>query len=369
MDTPVYVVRPFLPDLDQLMPLLEGVWSRRTVTNFGPLEQELSAKLNAVFASREVLLFSNGHLAIEGMLNLLEPRGEIITTPFTFASTIHAIINTGHQPVLVDVEAGGLGPDPEQVEAAVTPRTRAILGVHVYGVPCDTDALDAIAQRHGLAVLYDAAHAFGVQHNGRSLIGYGDASAVSFHATKVFNTIEGGCIAVNSAQIDIDACRRYRNFGLVGTDVQGQASNAKMSEMHAAVGLLNLDGIDAAIERRRSLAARYNEAFKGVNRFAPLEPRSPNASYYPLQMSGPRDKTDASRAELIAHLNDRGIFPRPYFSPALHQTTRFAPLAAGKSYPRSEQLADSVLCLPIYDSMTEAEQTRVIEAAVGWASE
>lgn len=362
----IFITRPILPDLGELMELLEQSWDAATLTNFGPHERNLTAQLQTYFDVDNLLLFNNGHMAIEAMLSTLEPGGEVITTPFTFASTIHAILNTGHTPVFVDVNDEDLGPDPDQVQQAITPNTRAVLGVHVYGVPCDLAALEAIGRDYNIRILYDAAHTFGVQHDGRSLVSYGDAAAVSFHATKVFNTVEGGCLSVNTDAIPLQRCKDFRNFGLTVDDVVSQSSNAKMSEVHAAVGLLNLKAVDAALKRRKIAASKYNAALAEALEFTLLLPTSPNASYYPIIISGKQENLAEKRKHLISHMAEKKVFSRPYFSPALHKTSYFSDFSKGRDYPRTSLLADSVLCLPIHDSITENELDHVCEVLLSF---
>lgn len=362
MTDKIFVTRPLLPDLGELTELLAQSWDSAILTNFGPHEQNLSAQLQTYFDVDNLLLFNNGHMAIEAMLSTLESKGEVITTPFTFASTIHAILNTGHTPVFVDVNDTDLGPDPDQVQQAITPNTRAVLGVHVYGIPCDVMALEAIGRDHDIRILYDAAHTFGVMHNNRALVSYGDAAAVSFHSTKVFNTIEGGCLAVNTDAVPLKRCQDFRNFGLAPDDIVSQSSNAKMSELHAAVGLLNLKAIDAALDRRKAAAARYDAALGEATEFTVLAPASPNASYYPILLVGKPEDVAQNRQQLIDRLVQRDVYPRPYFSPALHKTSHFSEFATREDYPRTSLLSDSVLCLPIHDSISDDQIGRVCAA-------
>jgi len=359
---PIFVARPSLPDLVRVNRYLSEIWDRNMVTNFGPLEQKLAVEIARFLDLRQVMMFSNGHLGIEAMLSALPTKGEIITSPFTFPSTVHAIVNAGHTPVLVDVEAEGFGPDPQAISDALTPKTVAVLGVHVYGTPCDVDALADIGARHDIAILYDAAHCFGSRYRGRSLISFGDAAMVSTHATKIFHTIEGGFVAVNSDRLNPVEIGRFRNFGITDGDVMAGASNAKMSEIHAAIGLLNLEDFYAAQARRLGIAVNYHAGFARQNVFAPITPSSPNMSYYVVAFSGTPEEANKARQKAVDKAQAKGVHSRPYFSPSLHTTTAFRQFAGNRSFTRSESLAASLLCLPMFDSMTEDEQARVIDA-------
>lgn len=360
--TPILVARPTLPDLARVTEALEGIWDRNMVTNFGPLEQKLARRIATHLGLDDVRMYSNGHLAIEAMLNTLPRKGEVITAPFTFPSTIHAIINAGHTPVLVDVEEGGFGPDPQAVEDVISDKTVAILGVHVYGTPCNVDAFDDIGARHDIAVLYDAAHCFGAMHRDRSLISFGDAAMVSTHATKIYHTIEGGFVSRNTDRLNAEALGRFRNFGIADGDVLPNASNAKMSELHAAIGLLNLDDFEGCQARRLKIAANYDADLKNGEGFAPIDPASPNMSYYVLRFEGPPEQASANRAAAMEKAQGLGVHSRPYFSPSLNRTTAFRPYTGNRSFARSEALAASLLCLPMFDSMGDEDQARVIAA-------
>jgi len=359
---PIFVARPSLPDLVRVNRYLNEIWERNMVTNFGPLEKKLAVDIAQFLDLRQVMMFSNGHAGMEAILSALPEKGEVITTPFTFPSTIHAIINTGHTPVLVDVQQDGFGPDPQAVEDAITSRSVAVLGVHVYGIPCDVDALADIGARHDLAVLYDAAHCFGARHRGRSLVSFGDAAMVSTHATKIYHTIEGGFVSANTNRLNPNKIGRYRNFGITDGDVMPDAANAKMSEMHAAIGLLNLEDFYAAQARRLGIAVNYHSGFARQSTFEPLKPASPNMSYYVVAFRGSPEEASKARQKAMDKAAERGVHSRPYFAPSLNQTTAFKEFAGNRNFERSEALAASLLCLPMFDSMTETEQTRVIEA-------
>jgi len=365
---PIYVTKPSLPPLEELYPVLKGIWDRGILTNSGPLHDELEKTLCDYLDAPYISLYSNGTTALLAALSTLELKAgsEVITTPFTFIATANAIIWNQLTPVFVDIDPVTLNISPQQIEAAVTPKTRAILGVHVFGVPCDIDAIQDIAERHSLFVVYDAAHAFGVQCHCGSILQHGDLSTLSFHATKVFNTFEGGAVVCKEeamkAKLDT-----FKNFGLEHEGVADQLGiNAKMSEFNAAVGLLQLGRIDEDIEKRRLVAVEYQKALQGIKTLVPLAHCGPlvqkrNYSYFPIQISS---GSATSRDEVVNSLGADGVFARRYFYPLVNQfqsvarASRVGPL----DLTNAETAAANIICLPIYPDLNETDIQKVVQS-------
>lgn len=350
---PLYVTRPLLPPLDEFRPWLESIWHSGQVTNNGPYHDELECALAAHLGVEHLSLFANGTLALMTALKALGLGGEVITTPYSFVATTHALGWCGLTPVFADIDPATLNLRPDAVEAAITPATRAILPVHVYGTPCDTAALWQIAALHRLALVYDAAHAFGVADAGGSLLRHGDLSVLSFHATKVFHTFEGGAVVCRDAAIkrELDL---LKNFGFVDeTTVVRTGINAKMDELRAAFGLLQLRHVDAAIEARRQIDAHYRAHLAGLSGLRclqqPAAARS-NHGYFPVFIDGGRALRDA----VAAHLREHDVMARRYFHPLISDFPMYAalPSAAPARLPVARQAADSVLCLPIHPQMS-----------------
>jgi dTDP-4-amino-4,6-dideoxygalactose transaminase len=366
---PIYVTRPVLPPLERLVPLLAQIWDSGTLTNGGPFHERLQARLAAHLGVPRVSLFANATLALMVALRQQGVRGEVITTPFTFAATAHAIRWAGAEPVFADIEPRRFTLDPECIERAITPRTTAILPVHCYGHPCEVQAIEDIARRHGLRVIYDAAHAFGVRWQGRSLLSWGDLAVLSFHATKVFNTFEGGAVVSRTAAAQ-EAVDRLKNFGIVDeSTVVDVGLNGKMSEFNAALGLLQLETIDADLAHRRAVQARYRRALAGIEGLTLVDsgnPQGHNHAYCPLLVTPPYP---LSRDELQLALRRRGVFARRYFHPLLSSLPMYRdlPSAAPGRLPVAQAVAQRVLCLPIHPALTESEQDRVIEALLDGA--
>ncbi len=362
----ITVTSPLLPQLDDFHALLEEIWASKWITNNGSFHQRLEKELAAYLGVPFLSLFTNGTLPLITALQALGIHdGEVITTPYSFVATTHALWWNGIKPVFVDVEPVTGNIDPEQIEAAITPRTRAILPVHVYGRPCDTVRIGAIAQKHGLRVIYDAAHAFGVQQGGQSVLTAGDMSTLSFHATKVYNTIEGGALVMHDAEMKLQI-DRLKNFGFAGeTEVLAPGINSKMDEMRAAYGLLNLRQVDAAIAARRQVAQRYRNALRGVPGLSVIEDMAGvrhNYSYFPVFVDA--DAYGMSRDELYTRLKEHNILGRRYFYPLISTFEPYRTLesAAPARLPKAQQLAESVLCLPLHHALTEADIERVLTA-------
>ncbi len=360
----IFVTRPYLPPLAEFIPYLEGIWRSGRLTNGGPYHKEFEAALAAHLGVSHVCLFANATIALVTALQALRVAGECITTPYSFVATAHSLLWNGVKPVFVDVDPRSLNLDPAKIEAAITPQTTAILPVHVYGRPCDVASIEHIADMYNLRVIYDAAHAFGVTDAGGSVLRHGDLSILSFHATKVFNTFEGGAIVCpdrkSKERIDF-----LKNFGFADeTTVVATGINGKMNEFSAALGLLQLKHIDSALARRREIDAYYREALAGVDGIRCLgrqtEGRS-NYAYFPIliERTFPLD-----RDGLYRFLEEQGVHARRYFYPLISEFPMYRglPSAHRGNLPVASDAADRILCLPIYPDLTDAELRRVIES-------
>ncbi|WP_230280139.1 DegT/DnrJ/EryC1/StrS aminotransferase family protein [Croceicoccus sp. Ery15] len=359
---PLYVTRPFLPPLNEYTKILQGIWNRGILTNNGPLNYALEEKLEQFLGAPSVATISNGSLALEMVLEAAQLTGEVITTPYSFVATSHSILRAGLTPVFVDIEDNGFNLNPARVEEAITDRTSAILAVHCYGIPCDVDALANIARRHKLTLIYDAAHAFGVRLEGRSLFSFGDYSTLSFHATKVFHTFEGGAITV-SDPAKRDRINSLRNFGITSeTTIPYIGTNAKLSEPSAAMGLLQLDYIDFVLSERARVDRLYREGLadiKGI--YVPPIPDGviSNHSYFPILVTS---DFPLSRDGLYEHLKSERIFTRRYFYPLLSSLPMYEslPSADPKRLHNASRASEQILCLPIYPLLSDSELQRVV---------
>lgn len=376
----ITVTSPLLPDLGEFHKLLEQIWERKWITNNGVFHQEFEKALAEYLKVPYVSLFTNGTLPLITALQALRITGEVITTPYSFVATTHALWWNGIKPVFVDVEPTTGNIDPNKIEAAITPKTTAIMPVHVYGMPCNTKAIQEIADKYGLKVIYDAAHAFGVEVNGgESILSFGDLSTLSFHATKVFNTIEGGAMIMHDEKTKkrIDY---LKNFGFADeTTVVAPGINSKMDEIRAAYGLLNLKQIDAAIEARKNVARKYIEALKdieGISTFPYMEesfghfssPHSTgegagiklNYSYFPIFVDA--EKYGMTRDELYFKLKENGIYGRRYFYPLISNFSTYhgLPSAAKENLPVATKMAESVICLPIHHGITDEDIKEIL---------
>lgn len=360
---PIYVTQPELPPLEEFTPYLEQIWNNRMLTNGGPFHQQLEQELCRHLGVEYISLFANGTLALLTALQALRITGEVITTPYSFVATSHSLLWNGITPVFVDIDPVNLNLDPAKIESAITPRTTAIMPVHCYGEPCDTMAIQAIADNYNLKVVYDAAHAFGVEQDGSSILNCGDLSVLSFHATKVFNTFEGGAIVSPDARTK-QRIDRLKNFGFVDeTTVVAAGINGKMSEINAAFGLLQLKAIDAAMDARREVARRYTRAFgglPGITCVRPADTGATNHSYFPV-LVGP--DYPLGRDALYALLKEHDIVARRYFYPLISSFPMYRGMlsAAPENLPVASRAADQVLCLPIYPGLDEADQQRIID--------
>lgn len=358
----IYVTQPFLSPLEEFTPYLEKIWASKVLTNGGPFHQELEQALCDYLGVEHVSLFSNGTLALITALQALNITGEVITTPYSFVATAHALLWRNCKPVFVDVEPVTLNIDPAKIEAAITPQTAAILPVHCYGNPCDTAAIQEIADRHNLRVIYDAAHAFGVQDAGGSVLRHGDLSALSFHATKVFNTFEGGAIVCHDAETKhrID---QVKNFGFVDeVTVTTAGINAKMSEINAAFGLLQLKHMPEALKCRAEIDSLYRTQLQGVTGIHCLPQAGQavaNYSYFPILV---QPDYPISRDDLYQKLKDHNIFARRYFYPLISDFSMYQDLRSARRSNLSiaASAAGQVLCLPIYPALSDVDVGRVV---------
>ena len=352
-DEPVYVTRPYLPPLEELQPYLEQIWANRQLTNGGPFHQQLEQALCEYLGVQHISLFTNGTIALVTALQALRIAGEVITTPYSFVATSHSLLWNGIKPVFVDIDPTTLNLDPSKIESAITPQTTAILPVHCYGHPCDVSAIQKIADTYNLKVIYDAAHAFGVEDKGGSILRHGDLSVLSFHATKVFNTFEGGAIVCPDAKTKV-RIDQLKNFGHVGEiNVVAPGINGKMCEFNAALGLLQLKHIDKALAYRKQVDLAYRERLNGVAGIRCLldsGEKVANYAYFPVLVG---ENYPIDRDELYQRLKDRRIHPRRYFYPLISEFPMYRglPSAYRVNLPQATAAARQVLCLPIYPDL------------------
>lgn len=351
MKEPIYVTQPLLPDLKDFTPYLEQIWKNKVLTNCGPLHQQLEQELCEYLDVPYISLFNNGTIALVTAIQALGlDKGEVITTPYSFIATAHSIVWNNLTPIFVDIDIKTSNIDPSAVEAAITDKTVAILPVHCYGIPCNVEELQLIADKYKLKLLYDAAHAFGVKYNGTSLLNYGDLSVLSFHATKVFNTFEGGAIVCKdlATKQKID---RLKNFGIVDeSNVEDISLNGKLSEVHSALGLLQLKTIDETLYKRKKVDELYRNLLrdvKGIKCFPRIPVDIDNYSYFPVVVE---DQYRLSRDELFTFLKENNVFARKYFYPLI---TQFKPYQKSEAFtPKAKYLSEHVLCLPMYPHLT-----------------
>lgn len=359
----ITVTSPLMPDLEEFNELLKDIWDRRWITNNGHYHQLLEKALAEYLKVPYVSLFTNGTLPLITALQALRITGEVITTPYSFVATTHALWWNGIKPVFVDIEWATGCMDPNKIEAAITPKTTAIMPVHVYGKPCNIKAIQDIADKYGLKVIYDAAHAFGVELNGESILNAGDMSTLSFHATKVYNTIEGGAMVMHDEKTK-QRIDYLKNFGFAGeTEVVAPGINSKMDEMRSAYGLLNLRQVDAAIEARHQVAIKYREALRhieGITFWDDLPGVRHNYSYFPIFVDA--KKYGMTRDELYFKMKEQGIWGRRYFYPLISDFTTYRglPSATKENLPVATKMANEVICLPMHHALSDEDIERVI---------
>jgi dTDP-4-amino-4,6-dideoxygalactose transaminase len=342
------VTKPFLPPIESYQEYLNGIYNRRWLTNNGPLVNELELKLKEYLGVPHLLFLGNGTIAIQMAIKALELNGEIITTPFSYVATTSSIVWEGCSPVFVDIDRNTLNIDPSKIEAAITPKTSAILATHVYGNPCDIDAIAAIAQKHKLKVIYDAAHCFGTKYKGKSVFEFGDISTTSFHATKLFHTVEGGAVFTSSAEL-LKKLAFLRNFGHNGPEDFALAGiNGKNSEFHAAMGLANFPYIQQILDSRKTQSDHYDTLIShlDVERISITENAEFNFSYYPIIF-----RSEEALLKAMNDLNANLIYPRRYFYPSLNGLS----YVKYQATPISEEVSKRVLCLPMYFDLSKEE--------------
>jgi dTDP-4-amino-4,6-dideoxygalactose transaminase len=360
---PLYVTQPYLPPLQEFVPYLEKIWDSRILTNGGPFHVQLEKALCEYLGVEHLALFTNGTIALVTALQALRITGEVITTPYSFVATSHSLLWNGIKPVFVDIHPDTLNLDPAKIEAAITPQTTAIMPVHCYGHPCDMDAIQKIADNYNLKVIYDAAHAFGVQIENGTVLKYGDLSVLSFHATKVFNTFEGGAIVCPDAKTK-QRIDHLKNFGFVDeVTVVAPGINGKMSEINSALGLLQLQYFERALSRRKEIDLIYREMLADVKGIRCLESSGEtvaNYAYFPILVG---EEYSIDRDALYQKLKEQEIFARRYFFPLISSFPMYRGLASAHqdNLPVATDAALKVLCLPIYPDLTSDEQSRVID--------
>lgn len=363
----ITVTSPLLPDLDEFHELLKEVWDSKWITNNGSFHKKLEAALAEYLKVPYVSLFTNGTLPLLTALQALRITGEVITTPYSFVATTHSIWWNGCRPVFVDIDPATGNIDPARIEAAITPKTTAIMPVHCYGKPCKTKEIQEIADKYGLKVIYDAAHAFGVEVDGESILNAGDMSTLSFHATKVYNTIEGGAMIMHD-EVTKKRIDYLKNFGFAGeTEVVAPGINSKMDEMRSAYGLLNLKQVDAAIEARHQVAIKYREALRsvsGITFWDDMPGVRHNYSYFPIFIDA--EQYGMTRDELYFKMKSQNVLGRRYFYPLISDfsTYRGLPSATRENLPKAYKMADSVICLPMHHELSEEDINRVLEIVI-----
>ena len=364
IDKPIYVTSPLLPSLEDFTFLLKEIWESKMLTNNGNFHQKLEEELAKYLKVPYLSLFTNGTLPLITALQAMRITGEVITTPFSFVATTHSLWWNGIKPVFVDIEPETCNLDPSKIEAAITPRTTAIMPVHVYGKPCKTKEIQEIANKYGLKVIYDAAHAFGVEINGESILNFGDMSTLSFHATKVYNTLEGGALVVHDEQTKkrIDY---LKNFGFASeTEVVAPGINSKVDEVRAAYGLLNLKQVDHAINSRRKVAIRYRDELqgvKGITFFNDIPGVRHNYSYFPIFINA--EEYGMTRDELYFKMKEHNVFGRRYFYPLISTFSTYRGLDSANpdNLPIATQMSNNVICLPMHHALSENEVEYILQ--------
>lgn len=359
-DKKILVTQSSMPDFEEYEAQIRDIWDTRWLTNMGKKHNELQEKLKSYLGVHDISLMCNGHMALELGIQAMNLDGEVITTPFTFASTTHAIVRNGLKPVFCDINLQDYTIDTDKIEELITDRTTAIVPVHVYGNVCNVEKIEKIAKKYGLKVIYDAAHAFGVTYKGRGIGSFGDASMFSFHATKVFNTIEGGAVCYNNDEYGIDLYR-LKNFGIRGPEiVDSIGANAKMNEFQAAMGLCNLVHIESEIEKRKRVVEKYKECLKAVDGIKLCEEQEnvvSNYAYFPIIVN--EREYGASRDELSDYLMQHNIFARKYFYPLTNRFDCYAGMYDENGTPNALYVSKRVLTLPLYAELALEDVERI----------
>ncbi|MDR9756695.1 MAG: DegT/DnrJ/EryC1/StrS family aminotransferase [Thermacetogeniaceae bacterium] len=357
---PIQVTRSSMPDFEEYIEEINDLWETRWLTNMGVKHKQLESELTEYLGVPNIVLFANGHLALECAISALKLKGEVITTPFTFASTTHAIVRNGLEPVFCDINPDDYTIDVEKIESLITEKTSAIIPVHVYGNVCNVKKIEKIAKKHGLKVIYDAAHTFGVSVNGVGVGNFGDISMFSFHATKVFNTIEGGALTFKDTRLK-EILNGLKNFGITGPEsVEYIGGNAKMNEFQAAMGLCNLRHVDDEIKKRQKVVERYVshlEGEKGIKLVKPQPGVKSNYAYFPVVFDGYKK----SRDEVYNQLKEENIFARKYFYPLTNSFACYAGRFNPDDTPVAKYIAERVLTLPLYADMDLDDVDRICD--------
>ena len=367
MSSKITVTSPLLPNLDEFYEMLKEIWNSKWITNNGDFHNQLERELASYLKVPYLSLFTNGTLPLITALQALRVTGEVITTPYSFVATTHSLWWNGIKPVFVDIDPYTCNIDPTKIEAAITSRTTAIMPVHCYGRPCDIQVIQDIADKYGLKVIYDAAHAFGVEINGKSILGEGDMSTLSFHATKVYNTIEGGALICHDEKTK-QRIDYLKNFGFAGeTTVVAPGINSKMDEIRAAYGLLNLRQVDTAIEARHNVAVKYREALSGIEGitfFDDIQGVRHNYSYFPIFVDA--EKYGMSRDELYFKMRENNVYGRRYFYPLISTFSTYRGLESSSESNLSiaTRIANQVICLPMHHALSDEDIQRTIELII-----
>lgn len=360
----VYVTRSSISSFDEYLNEIKELWSSRWLTNMGTKHKQLELELKKYLDTPNMTLYTNGHIALENAIDVFDLSGEVITTPYTFASTTHAIVRNGLEPVFCDIDPDDYTIDIKKLESLITDKTSAIVPVHVYGIICNVDEIDRIARKYGLKVIYDAAHTFGVTVDGTGVANFGDASMFSFHATKVFHTIEGGAVSFKDASLGskLDA---LKNFGLTGPEsVEYVGGNAKMNEFQAAMGLCNLRHVDEEIEKRRLVVERYFERLGGVKgiKLSRSQPGvKSNYAYFPILFDGFK----LNRDQIFERLRENHIFARKYFYPLTSSFECYKGRFDPEDTPVAAYIADRILTLPLYADLSIEDVNRICDIVLG----
>lgn len=365
--SPITVTQPFMPPLEEFIPYLEQIWKNKWLTNNGPLHQQLEKELANYLGIKYISLFANGTLALMSALQALKIEGEVITTPYSFVATTHSLWWNKITPVFIDIEPDFMNLDPKKIEAAITERTTAIMPVHVYGNPCRVDDIQRIADKYKLKVIYDSAHAFGVKKEGKSILSWGDLSILSFHATKVYSTIEGGAVICHSEEMKYHL-DNLKNFGYRGeTIVEEPGINAKLNEFQAAYGILQLKYVDGFIQRRKEITELYRDLLKnikGIRYFEDMINVEHTYSYFPIFVD--EEKYGSSRDELYEKLKESNIYGRRYFYPLISSFNPYSKLKSSKceNLPIATKAARDVLCLPIFVELSNADIEKIVKIII-----
>ena len=351
----VFVTQPDFPDKEKFKKMIDEIWDNKILTNAGPFHEKFEEELANYLGVKNISLFTNATIALVIALQALDIEGEVITTPYSFVATSHSLVWNKIKPVFVDVQKDNLNIDPKKIESSITDNTTAIMAVHCYGNPCDVDKIEEIAKKYNLKVIYDAAHAFGVDCHCGSLLDHGDLSVLSFHATKVFNTLEGGAI-ISPDKKTKSKIDRLKNFGIISqTEVQGLGINGKMDEFRSAYGLLQLSEVDRVYEKRKKIFNMYRDMLKDIKGLKFLEPNQKpkkyNYAYFPILIS---DEFAISRDELFNHLKANSIYARRYFYPLITEYSSYKKMedVNSSNYPIALQASKEILCLPIYPNLS-----------------